>query len=52
MYREKGFENVSFFQKVMLHCDFLCVILTVVTFNESTILRFGVHHDPTGRSSP
>lgn len=21
MYREKGFENVSFFQKVMLHCD-------------------------------
>lgn len=25
MYREKGFENVSFFQKVMLHCDiFMC----------------------------
>lgn len=25
MYREKGFENVSFFLKVMLHCDiFMC----------------------------
>lgn len=44
MYREKGFENVSFFQKVMLHCDiFMC------DFNCCDIKW--IHH-PTVWSSP